>query len=333
MMKQFSGMPGVSRRLQQEEEAGSLRRPDRERASNVAVKLRLMRMGKKKQPTYRVVAADSRSPRDGRFIEILGTYEPRAEPSVILIDNGQGGGVAVEGRPADRAGRQAAGDVRGHGRVPGRPGGRVGATVSTELGEDGANEAVDDYNRVNGGMAKGVLDYLARNIVDDPEAVVVDLDEGRRGDVRLSLHVAPEDMGKVIGRRGRVGPGHPRRGARRPGPARASRSPSTSSTEPDPPPVPLLEVGRIVKPHGLRGDVVVELVTNRDERVAAGAVLWAGGRELEVLRARPFSATGAGRWIVTFGGVDDLDAGRGAARRRPVGRRPSTIPTPSGSTS
>jgi small subunit ribosomal protein S16 len=53
----------------------------------VAVKLRLMRMGKKKQPTYRVVAADSRSPRDGRFIEILGTYEPRAEPSVVKIDN------------------------------------------------------------------------------------------------------------------------------------------------------------------------------------------------------------------------------------------------------
>ena len=53
----------------------------------MAVKLRLMRMGKKKQPTYRVVAADSRSPRNGRFIEILGTYEPRQEPSVIKIDN------------------------------------------------------------------------------------------------------------------------------------------------------------------------------------------------------------------------------------------------------
>jgi small subunit ribosomal protein S16 len=53
----------------------------------MAVKLRLMRMGKKKQPVYRVVAADSRSPRDGRFIEILGTYEPRAEPSRVLIDN------------------------------------------------------------------------------------------------------------------------------------------------------------------------------------------------------------------------------------------------------
>ncbi len=46
-----------------------------------------MRMGKKKQPTYRVVAADSRSPRDGRFIEIVGTYQPREDPSVINIDN------------------------------------------------------------------------------------------------------------------------------------------------------------------------------------------------------------------------------------------------------
>jgi small subunit ribosomal protein S16 len=53
----------------------------------VAVKLRLMRMGKKKQPTYRVVAADSRSPRDGRFIEIVGVYDPRPDPSAIRIDN------------------------------------------------------------------------------------------------------------------------------------------------------------------------------------------------------------------------------------------------------
>ncbi len=51
------------------------------------VKLRLMRMGKKKQPTYRIVAADSRSPRNGRFIEIIGTYDPRQEPSAIAVDN------------------------------------------------------------------------------------------------------------------------------------------------------------------------------------------------------------------------------------------------------
>jgi small subunit ribosomal protein S16 len=53
----------------------------------MAVKLRLMRMGKKKQPTYRLVASDARSPRDGRFIEIVGIYDPRSEPSVVKIDN------------------------------------------------------------------------------------------------------------------------------------------------------------------------------------------------------------------------------------------------------
>jgi len=52
----------------------------------VAVKIRLMRVGKKKQPTYRVVVADGRSPRDGRFIEILGQYEPRQEPSVVKLN-------------------------------------------------------------------------------------------------------------------------------------------------------------------------------------------------------------------------------------------------------
>ena len=51
------------------------------------VKLRLMRMGKTKQPTYRIVAADARSPRNGRFIEIVGHYDPRREPSTVVIDN------------------------------------------------------------------------------------------------------------------------------------------------------------------------------------------------------------------------------------------------------
>src|SRR5437879_746493 len=46
-----------------------------------------MRVGKKKQPSYRVVVTDSRSPRDGRFIEVLGQYAPRAEPSVVSIDS------------------------------------------------------------------------------------------------------------------------------------------------------------------------------------------------------------------------------------------------------
>lgn len=53
----------------------------------MAVKLRLTRVGKKKQPQYRIVAADERSPRDGRFIEILGHYDPRQNPSALTVDN------------------------------------------------------------------------------------------------------------------------------------------------------------------------------------------------------------------------------------------------------
>lgn len=52
----------------------------------MAVKIRLMRVGKKKQPTYRVVVADGRSPRDGRFIAIIGQYAPRQDPSFCQID-------------------------------------------------------------------------------------------------------------------------------------------------------------------------------------------------------------------------------------------------------
>lgn len=69
----------------------------------MAVRLRLMRMGKKKQPTYRVVAADQRSPRDGRFIEIVGTYNPRNEPSQIKIDNAKAVSWLRQGaQPSDR---------------------------------------------------------------------------------------------------------------------------------------------------------------------------------------------------------------------------------------
>ncbi|MCI8668157.1 MAG: 30S ribosomal protein S16 [Lachnospiraceae bacterium] len=52
----------------------------------MAVKIRLRRMGQKKAPFYRVVVSDSRSPRDGKFIEEIGTYDPNVEPSAIKID-------------------------------------------------------------------------------------------------------------------------------------------------------------------------------------------------------------------------------------------------------
>ena len=52
----------------------------------MAVKLRLTRVGSKKNPIYRVVAADSHSPRDGKFLEIVGRYNPQTDPSTIELD-------------------------------------------------------------------------------------------------------------------------------------------------------------------------------------------------------------------------------------------------------
>jgi len=64
--------------------------------------------------------------------------------------------------------------------------------------------APEDANQAVGGMAKGVLEYMARQIVDEPDAVVIEPDERGPSRVDLRLHVAPDDMGKIIGRRGRV---------------------------------------------------------------------------------------------------------------------------------
>ena len=67
---------------------------------------------------------------------------------------------------------------------------------------------------------------------------------------------------------------------------------------------PLLQVGYLVKPHGLRGDLIVSLTTNRDERVAPGSELTtSGGRRLRVVRSSPHQ----GRFIVTFHGVNSID--------------------------
>lgn len=70
----------------------------------MAVKIRLKRIGKKKQPTYRVVVADSRAPRDGRIIESIGRYDPRQDPSIVEIDNERAQyWLGVGAQPTERA--------------------------------------------------------------------------------------------------------------------------------------------------------------------------------------------------------------------------------------
>jgi hypothetical protein len=81
----------------------------------------------------------------------------------------------------------------------------VGNTVVDDDFDDMAGNRVDDNvgNRVEGGSARSVLDYIARSLAGEPDAVVVETDQTSRG-LRFRIHVAPGDMGRMIGRRGRV---------------------------------------------------------------------------------------------------------------------------------
>ena len=134
------------------------------------VKIRLRRMGAKKAPYYRVVVADSRYPRDGRFIEEIGTYNPCVSPAEIKID-------------ADRA----------------REWIKTGAQPT-----DTVRALLKKVDVLSGrGTMKELLLYIAGSLVDHPDQVTVT--EVENGDeLTLELRVAPEDMGKVIGRQGRI---------------------------------------------------------------------------------------------------------------------------------
>ena len=135
------------------------------------VKIRLRRMGAKKDPFYRVVVADSRYPRDGRFIEEIGTYNPCVSPAEISID-------ADRAREWIKTGAQPTDTVRA-----------LLKKVDVLLSE--------------GAAMKELLLYIARSLVDHPEQVTV-TEVGEAEDLTLELRVAPEDMGKVIGRQGRI---------------------------------------------------------------------------------------------------------------------------------
>ena len=136
------------------------------------VKIRLRRMGAKKAPFYRIVVADSRYPRDGRFIEEIGTYNPVVHPAELKVD-------------ADRAQAWI------------KTGAQPTETVRDLLKKAGA---------LSGGRSctmKELLTYVAQHLVEHPEQVSV-TETDADGEVLLELRVAPEDTGKVIGRQGRI---------------------------------------------------------------------------------------------------------------------------------
>ncbi|MCE5203284.1 MAG: 30S ribosomal protein S16 [Actinomycetia bacterium] len=102
----------------------------------MAVKIRLARAGAKKAPFYRLVAADSRAPRDGRFIEILGRYNPRTQPSTVELDLEKVEAWLSEGAEPTEAAAKLIAIARGEKSAP-----QVEEKVSKKAAEKAAAEA------------------------------------------------------------------------------------------------------------------------------------------------------------------------------------------------
>ena len=312
----------------------------------MAVKIRLMRVGKKKQPSYRVVVTDARSPRDGRFIEVLGQYAPRAEPSVVSIDSDRAlHWLKVGAQPTEQVGKlleitgvwdaykadvgkdaaskpkvktpkaeegrrgsprpqrrpPAAEAARPRKRPPRSPQpttarGRGSVRVSDEQSTTTSSKTTTtsrtttistrtrsraEGNRVKGARAQTVIELVARQLVDDPDGVFVDATE-RSDNVAILIHTSPGDLGRIIGKRGRViqaaAPGRAGRGCDR-GCAGHGRgrgvAPTSGAMTSEP---VLLEVGRVGRAHGLRGEVHIVAVSNVEGRFAPGLAAVRGRR-------------------------------------------------------
>ena len=166
----------------------------------MAVRMRLTRVGSKKNPIYRVVVADSRSPRDGRFIEIVGRYNPQTDPSTIELDADKVKDWLAKGaQPSDPVARliKAAGIGEAVTALSQRLRQQPPSGILTRAGSASA-----DRGRCGARMAE-LLAWIARRLVDEPDAVRVETEELDDATV-LRLHVAPDDVGKVIGRQGRI---------------------------------------------------------------------------------------------------------------------------------
>ena len=130
----------------------------------MAVRIRLARHGRKKRPFYRIVAADGRAPRDGRYIERLGHFDPMSEPNELVVD--------LE-------------------RVDYWIG--VGASPS-----ETAAKLIEKARRRRGLNMEGLVDFMVRSVVKNPDAVKLDVTEGDAS-VFYELDVADEDRDLITG--------------------------------------------------------------------------------------------------------------------------------------
>ena len=189
----------------------------------MSVRLRLTRIGSRKNPVWRVVVADQRAKRDGRVIEIVGHYNAQTNPSTIVLD---------EERIRDWLARGA------------QPTGRSQSCCAPRAS-------------ISAAAMKELLEYLARGLVEHPDQVSVNEVKEDDGATVLELSVADDDYGNIIGRGGRTAAAL--RTVVKTAAARASAAcSSTSSTGDASDPLHWLHAGRVGRPHGLDGSFHVD---------------------------------------------------------------------------
>ncbi len=137
----------------------------------MAVRIRLTRKGKKKQPTYRVIVADGRSPRDGRYIEQIGRYDPRQEPSIVEIDNDRAAyWLSVGAQPSDAVRKL----LEISGALEARPVKVKDAKVHVVDEAAQAEDAADDAAVIEAAVtADQAVDELADETAEEPADQVV----------------------------------------------------------------------------------------------------------------------------------------------------------------
>ena len=208
----------------------------------MAVKIKLARFGKIREPFYRIVVADARTRRNGRAIETIGLYHPKADPSVIEIDSERAQywlGVGAQPTESVQALLKVTGDWQKFKGLPGAEGTlrrsrpkadkralyeaamasvgsddgtprpppkkqahRAGGRGRRSRGSAGRRAGRREHRRVVS-VLEDALEHLVRGIVDNEDDVSVELTTGRRGRT-LQIRVHPDDLGKVIGRGGRT---------------------------------------------------------------------------------------------------------------------------------
>jgi small subunit ribosomal protein S16 len=139
----------------------------------MSVRVRLTRVGSKKNPIWRVVVADQRSPRDGRFIETIGQYNPQTEPSTIRIDEERFDHWVARGAQASGTVKQLMKAQAKSGGVP-EPAPEAATPVAApdggEAAAEGAAPAPDDVAEAEAADAPDSGDVEAAEPADDPDS-------------------------------------------------------------------------------------------------------------------------------------------------------------------